>query len=387
MKALPFSSISLFVYLLMVGCEDEPAWDLILAGTLNQKHDSEIRLIQNGDILEGEFVYLNETGRKISLRGVQEESFLRLEEYSGDQNRLTGIFEGNFDGTTYQGYWRDPAQKNRVTFSYVRRPQQKKKETVTTRQRGKIKSGNCKEIFEKTTGTECRLCKMADLGDVQVLAALQDFQEPHEDVIKDQLYLLEKREEEWQKIRQRTIPIEEYWYRINEDFDIEVVGNDRYYVFLSRTSSPQGTAFHGGLSADFILFDPDNSRFHIMAYEGKVVNDEKTGKSQVDGMLMDPDGLNSNPEVKDILMERYLISPLIYQKTAEDLDINSGKNYAEKWVRDNPDIYGIRWEGSTDRTKLKVSYYSEKDAKHFLSDQDKVIDNKDFKVYSDLPGQ
>ena len=101
MKALPFSSISLFVYLLMVGCEDEPAWDLILAGTLNQKHDSEIRLIQNGDILEGEFVYLNETGRKISLRGVQEESFLRLEEDSGDQNRLTGIFEVNFDGTTY----------------------------------------------------------------------------------------------------------------------------------------------------------------------------------------------------------------------------------------------------------------------------------------------
>ena len=65
--------------------------------------------------MEREILYLNCLGLLDHLTN------LRIEEFNNEDNRLTGIFEGTFDGESYKGFWTDPQKKKRVPFLYQKK--------------------------------------------------------------------------------------------------------------------------------------------------------------------------------------------------------------------------------------------------------------------------
>lgn len=108
----------LILVLSCTACINKSSENIILQGKLGKNVESEIILEQEGDKFSGHFLNLT-SNEKITLRGVKEHTKLRLEEYNtSGKNKLTGIFEGTFDGTTYEGFWRDPAGKSKVRFQY-----------------------------------------------------------------------------------------------------------------------------------------------------------------------------------------------------------------------------------------------------------------------------
>ena len=101
---------------MLIGCSRPEK--VTLSGTLGDTFESEIILKQEGDKFSGYFIYADNRREKIEVRGVRAGETLRLEEFNNEENKLTGIFEGPFDGNTYKGFWTDPARKKRVPFKY-----------------------------------------------------------------------------------------------------------------------------------------------------------------------------------------------------------------------------------------------------------------------------
>jgi len=101
-----------------IGCVSKSSENIILQGKLGKNVESKIILEQEGDKFSGHFINLA-SNEKITLRGVKEHTNLRLEEYNtSNKNKLTGVFEGTFDGIIYEGFWRDPAGQSKVKFQY-----------------------------------------------------------------------------------------------------------------------------------------------------------------------------------------------------------------------------------------------------------------------------
>lgn len=108
---------------MLIGCSKPEK--VTLTGTLGGTFESEILLEQEGDKFSGYFIYADNRRGKIEVRGVKAGETLRLEEFNNEENKLTGIFEGPFDGNTYKGFWTDPARKKKVPFIYRKKEQDK----------------------------------------------------------------------------------------------------------------------------------------------------------------------------------------------------------------------------------------------------------------------
>lgn len=108
---------TLWIFLiLIVGCDNSPKIELV--GKLGDDLKSRFLLKKDGDKFSGHFVYDTDNSKKISVSGVQNGNTLRIEEFNNNENKLTGIFEGKFDGNKFEGFWKDPKKEKQVPFIY-----------------------------------------------------------------------------------------------------------------------------------------------------------------------------------------------------------------------------------------------------------------------------
>ncbi len=82
-------------------------------GKLNAK----ILLYKNGDKYWGDFLYTGLEKPEIKLEGVKEGEKLILREFN-ENNDLKGVFEGYFKNGNFKGYWRNPGNERKVSFSF-----------------------------------------------------------------------------------------------------------------------------------------------------------------------------------------------------------------------------------------------------------------------------
>ena len=94
---------SLILLLLLTACEQSPK--LTLEGTIGKQLESKLVLQQDGDRFSGYFSYLDKPEEQIAVSGTQVGTTLRLEEFNSAEQKLTGIFDGRFDGAVYEGNW------------------------------------------------------------------------------------------------------------------------------------------------------------------------------------------------------------------------------------------------------------------------------------------
>ena len=92
--------------------------DLILKGVLGKDLNSQFILLQKGDRYEGYFFYETTSNERIPILGTKVGQTLRLEEFNNNEQKLTGVFTGTFDGETYEGNWTDPEGNKAVAFAY-----------------------------------------------------------------------------------------------------------------------------------------------------------------------------------------------------------------------------------------------------------------------------
>jgi hypothetical protein len=103
--------------ILIVGCDTSEK--LILTGKLGNDLESRFQLNQHGDKFSGYLIYAGKNSDKISVSGVKNGEILRIEEFNNSDNKLTGTFEGKYDGESFQGFWEDPKKSKRVPFFYL----------------------------------------------------------------------------------------------------------------------------------------------------------------------------------------------------------------------------------------------------------------------------
>lgn len=116
MKTTTTIILALVCIMAICSCEDAVSERLLLSGTIGDNLKSSFELSQSGDKVAGIFAY--EGGEKIEVRGVKNGESLRLEEYNNKLDKLTGIFEGKFDGNSFIGHWQDPKFRKKVPFQY-----------------------------------------------------------------------------------------------------------------------------------------------------------------------------------------------------------------------------------------------------------------------------
>lgn len=114
MKTNPLCFI--IISILLLGCDNSDKIEF--KGVLGNDLKSRFILKQSGDKFEGYFYYENNLSEKIQVSGVKNGESLRIEEFNNDLNKLTGVFEGKYNGEVYEGYWMNPRRTNRVPFSY-----------------------------------------------------------------------------------------------------------------------------------------------------------------------------------------------------------------------------------------------------------------------------
>ncbi|HFA50667.1 MAG TPA: hypothetical protein ENJ95_16795 [Bacteroidetes bacterium] len=125
--------ILLVILIIISGCDKSQK--IILLGKLGDNLESRFQLNQQGDKFSGYFIYDNNNSEKIPVSGVKNGKILRIEEFNNNENKLTGIFEGKYNGNSYQGFWKDPKKSKRVPFSYQTKinkteKKEEKKETL-----------------------------------------------------------------------------------------------------------------------------------------------------------------------------------------------------------------------------------------------------------------
>jgi hypothetical protein len=116
MKKLLFAAM-----LLAFGCASQSEELIILEGSIDSKVNGRLELARSGDKITGTFENTDENTR-LELRGTINGEFLRLEEFA-EKDKLTGIFDGKYDGEEYSGDWMSPNRKRKVPFFFSNREQ------------------------------------------------------------------------------------------------------------------------------------------------------------------------------------------------------------------------------------------------------------------------
>jgi len=117
MRRSTLTYILFTIVFLLLYCKQESR-QLTLEGTLNDKLSGKFIVKQQGEAVSGYFFFMNDENTKIKLRGILSGQNLRLEEFNGKQGEITGIFDGIFDGSMYEGYWTNPDNSINVSFSF-----------------------------------------------------------------------------------------------------------------------------------------------------------------------------------------------------------------------------------------------------------------------------
>lgn len=108
--------IIFFALIAISGCSKSEK--VVLIGKIKNAPSAEFILEQQGDKFSGHFLYINNKAKKIEVQGTRNGETLRLEEFNDEQGKLTGIFEGKFDGVRFQGNWRDPKGTKKIPFEF-----------------------------------------------------------------------------------------------------------------------------------------------------------------------------------------------------------------------------------------------------------------------------
>lgn len=160
MKIIP--EILLMILILISGCDNSPKIELV--GNLGDDLKSRFQLNQDGDKFSGYFFYDNGISNRISVIGVRNGNTLRIEEFNNNENKLTGIFEGEFDGTTFKGHWKDPKKSKRVPFIYRNENNQRSK-NEDTEEKKPTKKAEIKYLVKKQFGGEFHEILESVIGD------------------------------------------------------------------------------------------------------------------------------------------------------------------------------------------------------------------------------
>lgn len=155
----------------------------------------------------------------------------------------------------------------------------------------------------------------------------------------------------WQEVSQSLIEKDAEDQELQNDFEITTI-KDKQYVYFSRLLLHQGTAYNGLGFIEFILYSLIDNKFVALKYAGEWASQKK-----VEGRFDNLSDFKDKTQLLMFLEEKAVKSQLIYRPTDQDLDINSAKNFAKKWLRENPDAYAAR-EGAW--TPISFCYYSEK---------------------------
>jgi len=104
---------------LFLACKKEE--NIILKGTLG-KYKTEIILSQKNDKFDGSFNYMDKSisDKSVKIEGTRIAGKLRLEEFN-DEHKLTGIFEGKFDGNSFIGNWKSPSGEDETPFRFSKK--------------------------------------------------------------------------------------------------------------------------------------------------------------------------------------------------------------------------------------------------------------------------
>lgn len=111
MKKLLFATM-----ILILGCSAQQGELIILQGSIDSKVNGRLELTRNGDKIIGTFENTDDH-TQLELRGTINGEFLRLEEF-GEKDKLSGIFDGKYDGEEYSGDWVSPNRKRKVPFFF-----------------------------------------------------------------------------------------------------------------------------------------------------------------------------------------------------------------------------------------------------------------------------
>jgi hypothetical protein len=380
MKSFLLLSFSIFL-LVLTSCEFNKTWDLTLRGTIGKDLSSRIRLAKKGETFEGDFVYTRDSTKSIFVKGTQEGDILRLEEFDEYHERVTGVFEGTFDGKDYQGFWLSPDGKDKVPFSYVLQPgKQFSKRKGNEQNQRQNNLGNCTKIFVSISGRQCSRCAIKEIKKEIYLVGMIDGEEDHIDGVEDQILVYMKQGTSWKKIYDESFGVESYVFRKNYDLELVTTKQDDWYVFFSRTRQYHGSVHAYGAEAEFFLIEVGTKKYFSEYFEGLLNYDEENDISRVEYDMNSLSGktLGSNPpNIQRILIQKAKESPLIYQLQPEDLDINHPKNHIEKWEE--------RFNGlKSSPTPLNVTYYDDSDREWLIGDGewDEIIENDGYIVYS-----
>lgn len=102
--------------LLALGCVSQSEELIVLEGDIDSKVNGRLELARSGDKITGTFENTDDQ-TKLELRGTINGEYLRLEEFT-EKDKLTGVFDGKYDGEEYSGDWISPNRKRKVPFFF-----------------------------------------------------------------------------------------------------------------------------------------------------------------------------------------------------------------------------------------------------------------------------
>ena len=137
---------------------NEDFQDLAFDGTLNGKYPIFIQLNKVGTSIYGEMLY-KKIGESISISGSESDGKWTLSE-RGDNDEITGVYEGIVENNTFKGSWTNPKNGKSIPFNLSVSDENieiYKKETVSDKDiviAQKYSDGVSTFTFEKVSETE-----------------------------------------------------------------------------------------------------------------------------------------------------------------------------------------------------------------------------------------
>lgn len=149
----------------------------------------------------------------------------------------------------------------------------------------------------------------------------------------------------WQEVSHSLIE-KEADQELQNDFEIVTIEGKKYLYFSRLLLHQRDPCF-----IEFILYSPIDNQIVALKYSGEWVS------QKVEGKFDNLSYFKNKLQLLKFLENKAAKCQLIYRPTAKDFNINSVKNFAMKWLRENPDAYATSKGGWT---PISFCYYSEK---------------------------
>ena len=206
-------------------------------------------------------------------------------------------------------------------------------------------NASAKKIFADVFNRDPSFCDFVDTSAPTTIVCA--YEKNAEDFGKDTVIVkLKPFAGVWQKVSEVTFEKDTDHQDLQNDFEIVQVDNKKMLYFSRGLDDEQGTA-HGPRAAQFILYKLDEDKYAILSY--RYENAEK-------GRFENTADFSETPNLLKFMESHAAKSDLIYRTADRDQDLNNVKNFARKWLRENPDAYITknRWYS------IQFSYYNDK---------------------------